>query len=70
MLDLAARYVLGWGNEKPGYNRNKTLHTISDDQYTEEHSLLSLMAMAGLLREIQERIASQSSEDEDETQVA
>ena len=70
VLDLAARYVLGWGNEKPGYNRNKTLHTVSSDQYTEEHSLLSLMAMTGLLREIQARIAATNSEDEHEAQAA
>lgn len=70
VLDLAARYVLGWGKEKPGYNRNRTLHTISADQYTEEHSLLSLMAMTALLREIQERIAARASEDEDEAQAA
>jgi hypothetical protein len=70
VLDLAARYVLGWGNEKPGYNRNKTLHTISGDQYTEEHSLLSLMAMTALLREIQERITARASESEDEAQAA
>lgn len=70
VLDLAARYVLGWGKEKPGYNRNTTLHTISADQYTEEHSLLSLMAMTALLREIQERISARASEDEDEAQAA
>ena len=53
VLDLASRFVLGWGKQLPGYNRNESLHTVSVDQYTVEHSLASLMAVGMLLREAQ-----------------
>jgi hypothetical protein len=54
VLALSSRFVLGWGYELPGYNRNRTLHTVRPDQYTPEHALASVMTVAMLLREAEE----------------
>lgn len=54
VLHLAGRYVRGKDYALPGFNRSTSLHTVDPKQYTPENSLMSLMAMAMLLREAHE----------------